>query len=834
MSSTMLRKFQTDMTDALVRRFNQVRAYYEAAAKSTDGAAVRQIRQKNSAVMLQAPTGSGKTLIAAELVGEFSSLEKMVWFWFVPFTGLISQTRHVFQAQAPAITLMDVATDRFVESLRPGATYLLSWQSVAARRAETRVVRETRDEGLSIDALITSAREVGYRIGCVVDEAHHGFHRPGESTRFFSEVLQPDYTLMMTATPRDSDAMRFSQITGYEVGPPDAWPTVSREQAVDAGLLKADVKTVRFIAKRGMERQIVDFERLALSQCWELHKAIRSKLSEMEVGLTPLMLVQVPNGGQAVSEAEAHLIAMGVPAARIRKHTADEPDEQLNAIANDPDAEVLIFKMAIAMGFDAPRAFTLAALRGVRDKDFGIQVVGRIMRVHRLLQARVDVPAMLKSGYVFLANEEDQEGLRSAAELINEMAAKQPQLGSQSVITVSIGELSSVQIVNAGQNLELPLDAPISNADAEEGSIVAAAHAASEWVHARQEALPLESGNTTEAKGLSANRGVTSFPKGPESIAAVLLAASAKTKRVKRAAHAPLTLKTEVMPDVPDNIEEQIVNLIDFTPVLLDRERQMTRVTRRTEGLFEEDLPIDESILAQMSPAILAEKAKQIAFEFNDLDERDFLSLLLERFKSALINQGIPIPPEAETLRRQLDIVLVRNPRLIRDAQKRIRASLIQLRDVWLPDELEIPGNVARARKNLFGIFPPELNRDERAFAEILDTDPEVDWWHRNQERKPWTVVLYAWSGGMHGFSPDFVVAIQGRIKGDSSALAEIKGPHLQYWERAKAAARHTYYGRVFMIGRQTPGGDLMFLRLENDDLVVDGVFEVRRLKHDA
>ncbi len=45
-------------------------------------------------------------------------------------------------------------------------------------------------------------------------------------------------------------------------------------------------------------------------------------------------------------------------------------------LANDPTVEVLIFKMAVALGFDAPRAFTLAALRGARDPAFGIQVIG--------------------------------------------------------------------------------------------------------------------------------------------------------------------------------------------------------------------------------------------------------------------------------------------------------------------------------------------------------------------------------------------------------------------------------------------------------------------------
>ena len=45
--------------------------------------------------MLQAPTGSGKTLIAVEAMREASRAEPVLWFWFAPFTGLVEQSRKV-------------------------------------------------------------------------------------------------------------------------------------------------------------------------------------------------------------------------------------------------------------------------------------------------------------------------------------------------------------------------------------------------------------------------------------------------------------------------------------------------------------------------------------------------------------------------------------------------------------------------------------------------------------------------------------------------------------------------------------------------------------------
>lgn len=853
--TTTLKLFQERMRDSLALRFVNLKEQYDAAQRLPDTGAIGTLRLRHGAVMLQAPTGVGKTLIAVETVQAFSVHEKVVWFWFVPFTGLVGQAQRTFQSEAPAIKLLSLEADRFTESLRPGGVYALSWQSVATSQAR-RILRETRDDGLSIDELILQARGLGYRIGCVVDEAHHGLQRAHEASTFFSTVLKPDYALLMTATPRDEDAIKFSQKTGYRLGNPDEWATITREQGVDAGLLKPEVKTVRFIARGGSESKMLDFERVALAQATAMHRRIKQELQTLGVGITPLLLVQVPNGGDAVDAAERMLVdELQFPASAVRKHTADEPDDNLAAIANDPNTEVLIFKMAVAMGFDAPRAFTLAALRGVRDREFGIQVVGRIMRVHRLLQGRADVPALLANGYVFLANQEDQEGLRNAAELINTLKAQEPQLGQQTVITLTVGDSSSdisvvteagaIELSDAGAELVTATAQPPA-VDEQDGRPPAALenvrpevleearHLLAELRQRGQ--LNLLEGDTVAQEKQPANTVPAPAPAAPSTTLADVLASTAVASRqYRRNAAVPTTLKTERLPGLPDNFEEQVVSLIDFSRVLGDRDRTRTQLTQRTEGLFDEgDTPFDENILAQLSVAVIAERAKQVALPFNDVDERDFLRRLEERFKQALVRHGIDVPDDEETLRRQLDLVLVRNPRLIREAHKRVRAGLIEVADISVPDFLVAAGNLTRSAKNIYGVFPPGLNRDEREFANLLDTDPDVRWWHRNPAEGQSSIALWAWSGGIHAFHPDFVVAVEGRAHSEGQALVEVKGEHLQEWEKAKAGAQGRHHGRVFMVGKRGDDGNFYFLYLENNQLALDGVYESQRLKTNA
>ena len=59
-----------------------------------------------------------------------------------------------------------------------------------------------------------------------------------------------------------------------------------------------------------------------------------------------------------------------------------ENKRNLNSIKkNDNEVEVLIFKQAIALGWDCPRAQILALFRDWKTLNFSIQTLGRIIRM---------------------------------------------------------------------------------------------------------------------------------------------------------------------------------------------------------------------------------------------------------------------------------------------------------------------------------------------------------------------------------------------------------------------------------------------------------------------
>lgn len=820
--------FQERHIDAIVTRFRNLRDDYN---RLTNMQELGKLRKQSASVMLQAPTGIGKTLIATEVVARFSGLDDVVWFWFAPYANLIDQAAASLQRQAPQLKILNIAHERTPDELASGALFVITWQTVATKTKESRLARTTGDAGLSVDDLITQARALGLRVGVVVDEAHHGFVNAREAYRFFAEVLEPDYALMMTATPRDSDVASFADKTGYQLGDPADWASITRHEGYQAGLLKLGVKTAQFITGNSDDAALVDFEEVAMSECAAMHRHIKGVLTENGVTLTPLMLVQVPNGGAALEKAREYLTGpLKFPASAVKVHVSDEPDPNLQALAQDPMVEVLVFKMAIAMGFDAPRAFTLAALRGTRDANFGIQVVGRIMRVHPLLQRRPGTPQVLNFGYVFLANREAQQGLMGAATVINKLQEHTVDTMPETVVTIT-ADSSFVQVVKTGQTAAIfpPTNPAALTAVTPDGSDSSALPGT---VEQSAPTLRYTSSLFSELNQTVLTHGVH---EGPTALGCAFQLEAEELYKYPLKVEGLPAFVTEFMPPQPDDFAAQLVSFIDFTAVLADRHRNRTRLTKRTlDVLAETDTPEDEDVWATMSPVGIAQRARQVAFEYQDVDSRQFLRALKQRFRDALERGGFELPSSDEDLTQQLELILVRNPKLIRQAHKRCRASQIVAQSLTLPPEHHSPFRLEAAKRNVYGIFPADLKPEELCFAEILDTSPDVVWWHRNPSQQPGlSVALYRWSSGV-GFFPDFLVAVKGRKAGGGVALVEYKGPQLQQYDKEKAGAEHIHYGRAFMVG--AAGKDkkeLRLFRFLDGELLDDGLFEVGRLRYD-
>lgn len=455
------------------------------------------------------------------------------------------------------------------------------------------------------------------------------------------------------------------------------------------------------------------------------------------------------------------------------------------ALAVDETKEVLIFKMAVALGFDAPRAFTLVSMRGIADADFGTQIVGRIMRVHRRCQG-IELPPLLQNAYVFLADCEAQARLATAAPKVNQIKTALAKVSPYAVVVQVAGQ-NQLQIIQNGQTYLLP----------------------------GEKQLPVET-EPAQAGGqeLQANEVHATQQPGWLELFGEAVAAQAGTSAAQSSATGQFIY--DLRPDVPKVLLTQrmmlgvddaglaggiVRNFRLSEEILLDGMRRAVSVIKVDQAVFihDETRTRIEAEVATRETEILAQR---MLFNMGTVDPRELQSGLLERIAGEYRKRGLEIAGNEDQLDYALALILVQHPKLLSEARKACEASYTEVVPASpLPERIVSESPLDRSPRNIYGVYPSDLNTWERPFAEWLDNaeDGSVLWWHRNLPNKPWSVAVTLANGSQ--FFPDFVISIPGRNTPDSVLLVDTKRAiNDDANALIKAVSDHKSYGRTAIL----------------------------------
>lgn len=817
-----LADYQLDAVTALTATIARVAGHIDTRPDQR-----RHIALRSGAMLLQAPTGSGKTLILGRTIERSIGRlpMKTIWFWFAPYAGLVAQTIDALADQCPGIRLRDIDADRIVGGVRDGDVFVQTWASVAANNKDARRVRRTSEAALSLDAMLAVLRADGVAIGVVIDEAHLNFGASAKAAAaFYIDALQPDFTLLATATPNDEKLAAFERAAGVEV---ESRVVVARERVVRAGLNKSGLMLGVLRMKPGDER-FIDFEQATLTAGWTQHRQIAERLAAKGVAVTPLMLVQVEDqasgGDDPVRRVKEKLLEIpGITEDIIAVHTSGEPDADFHMLAYDHAKQILIFKVAVATGFDAPRAWTLVSVRPNRGAAFGLQIVGRIMRVHPLVRALQPDGAprddLLDRGYVFLTDPEMQAGLSAAVEELKAVRESLSVLSDRLDVIeygAAVDPLSAVHDRHRSSTYAPP--PPTGDAERQERLTLLIEEGVLTAAVAGMDVATIDHAIVAGETARLASQ-TPLFADLPEQDA------PARTGPAPAPALAPYPLRTDLgVPTAlwqerplghkelndPAFVADIATEFCKQANLLEEMYRTQRGASMNLRDLFVAGEEREVPISLRISNARVAERAQQV-FELNDsVDPRLLERALIAALRARAVAEGMEHTDQG--LRRAIQMAAMRQPEALLLALKQAQGKRVRL-DASEPiaDPLFDAADAARAARSAHGIFPSHMNKPERAFAELLDGDTSgtVRWWLRNPENVTWATRMILPTG--RRFFPDFAVGISGRSTRDGIALVEIKddgadGRLHSDGNNLKIQVQHREYRNVFW-AYQTSGG---------------------------
>jgi len=128
---------------------------------------------------------------------------------------------------------------------------------------------------------------------------------------------------------------------------------------------------------------------MVLEEALKKRSGIAEIYKKEGLNINPLLLIQLPDRKtqqEDLIKAEVIKIlkdkyGLTTENGKLAIYLSEEHENLENISRNDNETEVLIFKQAIALGWDCPRAQILVLFRDWKSLTFSVQTVGRIMRM---------------------------------------------------------------------------------------------------------------------------------------------------------------------------------------------------------------------------------------------------------------------------------------------------------------------------------------------------------------------------------------------------------------------------------------------------------------------
>lgn len=346
-------------------------------------------------LILFAPTGSGKTVIVSKFIDDYlDENPNTVFLWLCPGAGsLEKQSQERFRAFTSGIPDGDVY-DFIGEGDPKGKVFFINWDKI--NRASNLVLRE--GEYRDFMSKILFCHTNGIKVFMLIDEEH----KYQDTANEYVANIQPVHVLRISATP---------------VSKGDHVEMIKDEEVIYEGLIASGISINEGVSdaleEKGATDQSIDLLLIELAD--QKRKELQREYDRLGVGVNPLVLIQFPSGSDYwIERVLDKLESIGYSRNSdlvTAWFSGDHPDHPEEIKELNGQYAFLLFKQAIATGWDCPRAKILVKLREGGSERFNVQTIGRIRRMPE--QKHYD-NSLLDYCYLYTLDSEYTEGLTNS------------------------------------------------------------------------------------------------------------------------------------------------------------------------------------------------------------------------------------------------------------------------------------------------------------------------------------------------------------------------------------------------------------------------------------
>ena len=359
--------------------------YQEKRVQELISTTLRLISENGSkSIVFKAPTGSGKTVMMQEYLRRLADTptrEEYAFVW-ISVNDLSRQSKKSFEKNLAGSALhFSEISDIADRELKRNEILFINWESIKSvdrATGEWKVLAmkdNERDENLP--TYLANTHDAGRGIILIIDESHRSLATP-KAQELIMNYIKPKIQIEVSATPDSVDY--------------DAKIETKIEEVIEAGMIKKEVVINPWLSD---VKDISETDKFVIDEALKKSLELRNTYEAIWSSVRPLVLIQLPSESKSTTELDKTKLTRTIQLLDrefginfTNKKLAiwlSEDKQNLEDIEKyDSPVEVLIFKQAIATGWDCPRAQILVMFREIGSVTFEIQTVGRILRMPEL------------------------------------------------------------------------------------------------------------------------------------------------------------------------------------------------------------------------------------------------------------------------------------------------------------------------------------------------------------------------------------------------------------------------------------------------------------------